>query len=32
MKIDAVNHYAFVDITPGEYNIIQTTERANGIH
>ena len=32
MTIDAVNHYAFVDITPYEYQFIQKTEKANGIH
>jgi biopolymer transport protein ExbD len=32
MKIDDIHHYSFVDITPIEYGIIQTTERANGIH
>jgi hypothetical protein len=32
MKIDAVPHYALVDITPVESAIIQSTEHANGIH
>ncbi len=32
MTIDAVKHYAFVDITPYEYQFIQKTEQANGIH
>jgi biopolymer transport protein ExbD len=31
MKIDAVPHYALVDITPVESGIIQSTEHANGI-
>lgn len=31
MTIDDIKHYALVDITPDEYNIIQTTEKANGI-
>ena len=30
MKIDAVAHYALVDITPVESQLIQTTEHANG--
>ena len=32
MKIDAVPHFALVDITPDEYRVIQETEQANGIH
>jgi biopolymer transport protein ExbD len=31
MTIDAIHHYALVDISPDEYKIIQTTEQANGI-
>ena len=31
MTIDAVNHYALVDITPDEYKVVQATEQANGI-
>ena len=31
MTIDAVNHYAMVDISLVEYKIIQATEQANGI-
>lgn len=32
MKIDAVPHYALVDITTIESSIIETSQRANGIH
>jgi biopolymer transport protein ExbD len=32
MRIDAVPHYALVDITPVESGIIQSTEQANGSH
>lgn len=32
MTIDAVKHYALVDITPYEYQLVQTTELANGVH
>jgi biopolymer transport protein ExbD len=32
MRIDAVPHYALVDITPVESGIIRSTEQANGIH
>ena len=32
MKIDAVSHYALVDISPDEYKVVQATEQANGIH
>ena len=32
MKIDAVPHFALVDISPDEYRVIQATEQANGIH
>jgi len=31
MTIDAIHHYALVDISPDEYKIIQATEQANGI-
>jgi len=31
MKIDAVPHYALVDITPVESSLIETTQKANGI-
>jgi biopolymer transport protein ExbD len=31
MTIDAIRHYALVDISPDEYKVIQTTEQANGI-
>jgi biopolymer transport protein ExbD len=31
MTIDAVKHYALVDISPDEYKIILVTEKANGI-
>jgi len=32
MKIDEVKRFALVDISPTEYQIIQKTEAANGIH
>jgi biopolymer transport protein ExbD len=32
MKIDEVKRFALVDISPTEYQIIQKTETANGIH
>ena len=31
MTIDNVNHYAMVDISPAEYDIVQKTEQANGL-
>lgn len=31
MTIDAVKRYAMVDISPGEYQLIQATESANGV-
>ena len=31
MTIDAVKRYAMVDISPGEYQLIQATEKANGV-
>jgi len=31
MTIDAIKHYALVDISPDEYKVIQATEQANGI-
>jgi biopolymer transport protein ExbD len=32
MKIDDVSRFAMVDITPLEYDLVQKTEVANGIH
>ncbi|HEY4064314.1 MAG TPA: hypothetical protein VGM30_20555 [Puia sp.] len=32
MTIDDVKHYALVDITPNEYQIVRATEKANGIN
>ncbi len=31
MKIDAVDRYALVDITPDEYKFVSATEQANGV-
>lgn len=31
MTIDGIHHYALVDVTPWEYQLIRTTEQANGI-
>jgi len=31
MTIDVVKRFALVDISPGEYQIVQATEQANGI-
>src|SRR5215472_3712176 len=32
MTIDAVKHYALVNISPYEYQLVKTTEQANGVH